>query len=112
MAKKPMARVRMRGTTYWLVRPGDEITVEERMAKRWQRSNLADIIEIEDTEQPEEQKVEQKDEGSEATLEQLRRIAQRNDIPIRGSKAEIAERLSNAGIVIETELNLLESELS
>ena len=87
----PKVRVRMKGSTQWLVRPNDEIHVEEKLARRWERSGLAEIM----------QDFEEVVAEPEITLAQLRDIASANDLAIRGTKADLIQRITNAGIPLE-----------
>lgn len=106
----------MIGSTQWLVRPGDVIHVEEIMAKRWEKSGLAKIVgkpEKPKAEKPAELKPETKTvEETELTVAELRDIARDNGLPMWGTKAEITERLKEAGLMPDPEENLLEPELS
>lgn len=94
----------MKGSTNWLVRPGDEISVEEKLGYRWIRSGLAELAE------PAE-KMETLPE-IDISLEQLRDLARLHDLPIRGTKAELAQRLTEAGVVINPVEEPVEPELT
>jgi len=104
----------MKGTTSWLIRPGDEVSVEEKLAKRWEKSGLAKIVGKPiktKAEKPAEPKTEAKlVEETELTVAELRDIARDNGLPMWGTKAEITERLKEADLLPEA--SLLDPELS
>jgi hypothetical protein len=94
MPRKEQVRVRMTGTTVWTVRPGDEISIDAKMARRWERGKMAVIID-----KPEE--------PAELTLSELRKICEYHNLAIRGTKAEVKQRILDSGI----ELKLPEEDL-
>lgn len=84
--EKPLkVRVRMTGTTVWTIRPGDEISIDQNMARRWERGKLAVIV-------VPEQKT---DTGSleHITRDQLVGLAKEHGLTVRGTKPELAERI-------------------
>ena len=83
MPKSEKVRVKMTGTTVWTIRPGDEVNIDEKMAKRWERGQLAVILN-----KPEEL--------AEPTLSEMRKICEANGLAIRGTKAEVKARILRA----------------
>jgi len=101
----------MKGSTQWLLRPGDVVSMDKIMARRWEKAGLAVIVSKGEAAKPKKTKPAKPDNAeSEATVAQLREIAKANNLPVWGTKAELTERLKEAQI--PTEVNLLEPELS
>ena len=100
MPKSEKVRVKMTGTTVWTIRPGDEVNIDEKMAKRWERGQLAVILN-----KPEEL--------AEPTLSEMRKICEANGLAIRGTKAEVKARILEAGLELKLpEENLVWSEIN
>jgi len=97
MPKAEKVRVKMLGTTVWTVRPGDKIRVDAKMARRWERSKMAVIID----------KPEEPAEPAELSLSELRKICEHHDLAIRGTKAEVKQRILDSGY----ELKMPEEDL-